>query len=46
MPTLRIGPAVPEKTGMVIKGFSFKVLGDLCLFPKIVIENLSNLGIE
>jgi len=39
MPTLHIGPAVPGKTGMVIKGFSFIVLGDLGLFPNIVIEH-------
>ena len=29
MPTLHIGQAVSEKTGTVIKGFSFIVMGDL-----------------
>jgi len=28
MPTLHIGPAVSEKTGTVIKGFSFIVMGE------------------
>ena len=29
MPTLHIGPAVSEKTGTPVKGFSFIVMGDL-----------------
>ena len=29
MSTLHIGPAVSEKTGTVIKGFSFIVMGDM-----------------
>ena len=32
MPTLHIGPAVSEKTGMVNKGFSFIVMGDYVLY--------------
>ena len=39
MLTLHIGPAVSEKTGTVIKGFSFIVMGDnYWIFSVLVLE--------